>query len=937
LANWGADTLTANAVEHVVQDLPYHRQHAQLSDLTASWKQQNCKNSLLLSRTEMKAWQAWLALVDDGRGVKPLPAEEQREYVRASAAKALRRRRITKALSAAVLVLILAGLIASVVMAILFLQQRDTAWKQRDVAIAERAEALAQSEEAVRQRNATETNLARARSATAVEKAAAGAGLLISNAQQRSDSYLALQYLSEAADVVATLQRPDLEVAVLGTLRQIGARNILVSTGFHDANRKSAGIVAVVSLAWLPNSPSQEGQDSTPRLAFGTSRGDVRMWDPNTGTTTTVLLSTTQRGKAAVRVVGLAYVQARGMLVSFGQDGTVWLQRITGDVSPASQPAAPTSFTICELSPDVALIREGDGYSVSVSHDGAVAGFMLTGSTACIVDLASSTDDDAPRSRILKLPFDLQYNWVLPSFAISPNGSRFVVGGYCDTFVVDTADGALVGRGSLGAPDACWDHYPAVSAWAADGAAVTMWYDGFFQDNSWNNGFKSTYDFRDEYWSRTFMTDTLSQVTAAAVAPVGFATGLDVCGNEDGGLVLATNRALSSLDTQQVGRIESMAWRSDGRLLATASSGGSVRIWDASASTLLGQYNVQPAQRAEVTSLSWSPYSPHLAVGTKDLSMLILRLDGQPAQVRSASIFEGMTVNVDWSTRRQLAAVDSKGLGLLLGTTGEDADSWQQHSSVDFGNSAISTTPGIEWSPNGKWLAALQWHQGACRDCSVALLSLIIQDGNTDFAVVPNSVKSTGARLTATAWMDDTHLAASSEAGKVYMWDMFLSEDTGRLLEENDFPVLTLAWSPATRQLATAGSDGRLRMHQFSADSPLLIVTSVNVNIASSGHQGPVTSLAWSESGVLASGGADHAVRVRRCDDDDDMAASKLVAELPTPVTALSWSRGGGEERLAVGLQLDAADFSRSQVWVITPLLSLAQARDRLEELLLFS
>eukprot|EP00873_Tetraselmis_striata_P019967 jgi/Tetstr1/440231/TSEL_028582.t1 len=478
LINWGPDTLSSNAAEYVMKDLAYHQQHAELGNLALRWQQRGSPSSLLLSRKEAAAWHEWLSL-SKSSGAKPEPTLQQKALVEASTSRATGRRRRARLVGAAVLVLILAGLVASVAMAIQFMEQ---------------------SREAARQRGAAEENLALAEAAqvqTELEKASVEASMLVARAQAEPDSFLALSLLSRAAELATNTSRPDLEQNLVQVLGKVGSQQVL-STGLNQIGNLTT---QVLSLAWLPDMPVT-GQR---RLAYGTSNGDVHVWHLDTNTTAVLATS-------GMPVVGLSFVTALQQLAAFRQDGTVRLYDIPAS-STATSVTPSATFSICNISASGPLTEDEQLYNIKTSADGATAGFLITTSTACLVDFLDMSSPDRLVSRVVQLPFDLNYGWVLDSFSISPDGTMLAAGAYCQVYIAATSTGQLLH--SFGGPDRCFDHFPAASSWSSNSRSLVLWFNGFYQDQSWHYGFMGSYDLDEEQWQRgkTIRLDSSESVT----------------------------------------------------------------------------------------------------------------------------------------------------------------------------------------------------------------------------------------------------------------------------------------------------------------------------------------------------------------------------------------------------------------------------------------
>jgi len=132
------------------------------------------------------------------------------------------------------------------------------------------------------------------------------------------------------------------------------------------------------------------------------------------------------------------------------------------------------------------------------------------------------------------------------------------------------------------------------------------------------------------------------------------------------------------------------------------------------------------------------------------------------------------------------------------------------------------------------------------------------------------------------AWLSDRqHAAVSTLNGVVRIFNAF----TGELRQEfsaQQGPIHSMAWSDSHELLATGGDDGSIKLWDLDADAPARVLE---------GHEGPVLALAFLPGGkLLASGGMDRTAVI--WDAGDGKIIHRLQPEA-RQIQALAWSPGG--------------------------------------------
>jgi WD40 repeat protein len=309
-----------------------------------------------------------------------------------------------------------------------------------------------------------------------------------------------------------------------------------------------------------------------------------------------------------------------------------------------------------------------------------------------------------------------------------------------------------------------------------------------------------------------------------------------------------------------------IAWSRDGESLIT-SAWEQVRVWrvtkkSAAIATLVHD--------GPVTSLAWNNSNSTLATGSWDKTTQVWDPN---ADIRSPKVqkVERQVNWLGWSP-------DSSRLAVADGSTVTVWREGQRSGPRSFGAVVVSAA----WSYKGQWLAVASGE------------TIYLWNPETD----ETKRRDVGAPVLAVAWSPtEDRFAAGTRIGGVHVWDLEQSEQRC-CKEAHTSAVVSLAWSPDGRSLATGGWDTRARAWDVASGtkrftSPLE-------------HTDAVSSVTWSPDGTrLATGSWSGNLQVWN-------AATGRATTAPIrhrrAVVAVTWDPSG--ERLATGTVEGAV-----QVW----------------------
>jgi WD40 repeat protein len=227
----------------------------------------------------------------------------------------------------------------------------------------------------------------------------------------------------------------------------------------------------------------------------------------------------------------------------------------------------------------------------------------------------------------------------------------------------------------------------------------------------------------------------------------------------------------------------SVAWSPDGKRLATASSDGTAKVWDAVGGrellTLKGHTD-------SVFSVAWSPDGKRLATASFDRTVKVWdAISGQ--ELLSLKGHTSNVLGVAWSPDgRRLATASSDGTAKVW-----DAAGGRELLTLEGHTSNVSR---VAWSPEGSRLATASTDGTAKVWDAAGGQELLTLKGHTGF-VLDVTWSPNGTRLATASW---------DQTAKV--WDAASGQEVPTLKGHTDI-VSSLAWSPDSKRLATASND----------------------------------------------------------------------------------------------------------------------------------
>ena len=322
--------------------------------------------------------------------------------------------------------------------------------------------------------------------------------------------------------------------------------------------------------------------------------------------------------------------------------------------------------------------------------------------------------------------------------------------------------------------------------------------------------------------------------------------------SEDGTVKIWTRKGKLLITlTEHKDKVTGANFSSDGRLLATASEDGTVKIWTRNGKLL----RTLKGHRDRLWGVTFSPDGQLIATASEDNTIKLWTLDGK--EIKTITGHDSAIRNVAFSPDGQLMATASEDNTIKLWT--------RQGKLLRTLTGHETRVLSVKFSPNGQLLAS------SSGDKSIKIWNL---DGEEIGTWIAHGDEVNAIDFSA----DGQTLASSSEDGTVKLWN--LEGTLIRTLMEHKGRVWGVSFSPDGQLLASSSDDRTIKLWHWNFQLTKIL----------QGHQNIVHKVDFSPKGnAIATASADQTIKLWNLEGQE----LGTLRGHNQPVWGLAWSPDG--------------------------------------------
>ncbi len=308
------------------------------------------------------------------------------------------------------------------------------------------------------------------------------------------------------------------------------------------------------------------------------------------------------------------------------------------------------------------------------------------------------------------------------------------------------------------------------------------------------------------------------------------------------------------------GGVDSVAFRPDGKQIASASFDGTVRIWDVASGKTI---HTLEGHGRRVESVAFSPDGKRIASAGADQTVKVWDTDsGKVALTLEGHTDEVTSVAFSPDGRSLASASRDRTVKVWDAATGKVALTLKGHA---------DEVTSVAFSPVGHRIAS------ASRDETVKIWDL---PGSQETRALKGH---SGWVLSVAFSPDGKHIASAGSDQSVKVWDCETGQQTRTLFGHNG-SVMSVAFSPDGKRIASGLADGSVKLWDHGTGQ---------VTVTFKGHDSPVTSVAFSPDGErIACASRDNTVTLWRATNGQETLTWKTRNDA---VSSMAFSPDGNQ------------------------------------------